>query len=227
MDRNLVFLESSAWLRYVFWGAAIGMLLLAAGAINATDRDLERALECLLGALLFGFCGFVFTTRRVIVDPLRRVVTITSKRFRHESTETMRFDEIKKVLVLMTFDRIENLQGAEVLRERWYIAFALAGRTVTVTRNLYLTKEQALHDAQRIQRLLCVELSDSPEESIAQLAQSGRKIEAVALASRAHAMSTVQAMEFVDGNAGPNSRSKETSVSGYRSVEPPAPGNGG
>ena len=84
------------------------------------------------------------------------------------------------------------------MRERWAIALVLEERSVPVTENLYITKERALRDAKRIQQLLNVEISDAVDESIASLAQNGRKIEAVTLASRSLGMTTTQAKDFVD-----------------------------
>ena len=203
-NENLIWHENPVWLRYMLWAAAIGMLVLAVGAFNAPARDIEKIIESTLGVVLLGFCGFVLPSRTIVVDPTHRIVTIASRRFRRESTERMRFEDIRKVLVLATFESVENVRGAEVLRERWYIAFALAGRTVPVNRNLYVTKEGALRDAKQIQQLLRVELCESAEESIAYLAQNGRKFEARTLASRALGLSMVQAEELVNRIAGSN-----------------------
>jgi hypothetical protein len=57
--KTLILRENGAWLRYVFWGIAIAMLSLAATAVTAPVRDVEKTIECSLGALLFGFSGFV------------------------------------------------------------------------------------------------------------------------------------------------------------------------
>jgi hypothetical protein len=157
--------------------------------------------------LLFGFSGFVLRSRSIVVDPSKREVTLVSKGFRQTSTEALKFDEINRILVLMTYDSVENLRSINVLRERWSIAFVLRERSVPVTKNLYITKEQALRDAKKIQRLLDVEISDTIEEGIAHLAQTGKKVEAMNVACRALGMTTAQAKDFVEGNAGPISRS--------------------
>lgn len=202
--------ENSEWLRYVLWGAAIGMGFLVVLTVNSPVRDVGRIVASAMGVLLFGFSGFVLQTRCIVIDPLRRQVIITSKGFRQTTTECLRFDEIKNILVFITFDSIENVQGVSVMCERWSIALVLKERSVPVTKNLYITKEQALCDARRMQQLLDVEITDTVEESIAHLAQSGKKVEAVTLASRALGMTTAQAKNFVEGNISPTLRSSGT-----------------
>jgi hypothetical protein len=114
------------------------------------------------------------------------------------------------MLVLKTFDSTENVRGLEVLRDRWYIALALEGRITAVNRNLYVTKEQARCDAERIRQFLGVKLSDGSEEGVYHLVQSGRKIEAITLACRELGMSAGQARDFVEHVARRNTRSTET-----------------
>ncbi len=207
--------ENGEWLRYVFWGAAIGMGFLVVSAINSPVRDVGKIAGSAMAVLFFGFSGFVLRTRRIVIDPLRREAIITSKGFRQVTTERLRFDEIRKILVLITFDSVENSRGVSVMRERWSIAFVLEGRSVPVTKNLYITKEQALRDAKKLQLLLGIEITDTVEDSIAHLAQAGRKVEAVTLASRALGTTIAQAKDFVEGSAaGPTSRSSGTPASG-------------
>ena len=213
----LVLRENGEWLRYVFWGAAIGMYFLALSAINSPVRDVGKIIGSALGVLLFGFSGFVLRSRRILVDPSKREVVLISKGLRQTATERLRFDEIERILVLMTYDSVENLRGVNVMRERWSIAFILKERSVPVTRNLYITKEQALRDAKKIQRLLNVEISDTVEEGIAHLVQTGKTVEAVSVACRALGMTTAQAKDFVEGNASSTALSNRPPAS-----EPPS-----
>ena len=81
-DQTLVLRENGEWLRYVLWGV-----------------------------LLFGFSGFVLQSRRIAIDPFRREAIMTSKGFRNTKTERLKFDEIRKILVLTTFDSVENPRG--------------------------------------------------------------------------------------------------------------------
>lgn len=209
MDKNgpaLVLRENGEWLRYVFWGAAVGMGLLAVHAIGSPVRDFGKIIGSALGILLFGFSGCVLQIRRIAIDPLRREVIITSKGFRQTHTERLRFAEIRKILLFRTFDSVENLRGVNVMRERWSLALVLEVRNVPINKNLYITKEHALRDAKKMQRLLGVEVIDSVAEGIAHLAQAGRKVEAMTLASRALGMTTTQAKEHVEGNASPTAQ---------------------
>lgn len=207
----LVLRENGEWLRYVLWGVAIGMGFLAASTISSPDRDVGKIFGSLMGVLFFGFCGFVLKSRRIVFDPASREIGITSKGLLQTSTERVGFDEVRKILVLTTFDSIEDLNGTSRQRERWAIALVLEGRHVPITRNLYITKDHALRDARKIQQLLGVEVSDTAEESIAHLAQNGSKVEAVTLASRALGMPAAQALDFVEGKDGLTTRTNEMS----------------
>ncbi len=199
----LILRENSAWLRYVFFAATIGMLILAANTFNAPEHDVEKIILSLSGALLLGFCGFALPVRRIVIDPLCRTVAIGDQRIGKASSESIGFDEIKRVLVLTTSESVENLQGAEVQRQRRCIALSLDRRTVQLNRNLYVRKSQALREATRIQQVLGVDLVDSAEESIAALAQGGRRVEAVVLATRVSGKSTGEAKAFADDHASP------------------------
>lgn len=53
----LVLRENGEWLRYVLWGAAIGMGFLAASAISSPDRDVGRIFGSVMVVLFFGSCG--------------------------------------------------------------------------------------------------------------------------------------------------------------------------
>lgn len=212
-DQAFILQEGSEWLRYAFWSCAIGMGLLAANAINAPVRDIGKIVGSMLGVLLLGFSGFVLRIRSIVVDPSSRVVTITSKGFRRTSTERLRFDEIRKILVLATFDTIENLRGANIARERWGFALLLEEHSVAVTKILYITKEQAMRDAVKMQHLIGVEITDTREESITHLVKSGRKIEAVTLASREVDMTSTQAKDHIarkTGQSAQPSRARST-----------------
>ena len=71
-------------------------------------------------------------------------------------------------LMLRTFDLVEDSRGVDVMRERWAIACVLDGRSVPLTKNLYLTKESAMRDARKMQALLAVDITDDVDDSIAQ-----------------------------------------------------------
>lgn len=200
---TLVLKENSGWLRYVFWGAAIGMFFLAIGAFNAPVPDVQKAVLSLLGVALLGFSGFALPVRCTVIDSSQRKVTLTCKRFMSKTVERMRFDEIRSVAILTTLESVENLRGTEELRKRWGIAFVLEERSVSVKLNLYLTHDQAVRDAKRIQQLLGVELTDSTDASIDLLARGGRKIEAMALASRTIGKPTTEARNFVVEHVAP------------------------
>ncbi|MBI4938437.1 MAG: hypothetical protein HY846_09545 [Nitrosomonadales bacterium] len=207
----LILRENGEWLRYALWGAAIGMGLLAASAVNSPDRDVGKIFGSAVGILFFGFCGFVLKSRRIVFDHASQEISITSKGLLQTNTERFGFEEVGKILVLTTFDSIEDLNGTSRQRERWAIALALEERHIPITRNLYITKEQALRDARKIQQLLNIEVSDAVEDSITHLAQNGRKVEAVTLASRALGMSAAQALDFVEGDSSSTTHTREIS----------------
>ena len=206
--------ENSEWLRYVLWACAIGLCFLTVNFINAPILDFGKIIGSVMGVFLFGLSGFVFQTHKTRIDPLRREITITSKGFQKSTCEIVEFDNIDHIILITTFDYDEDLMPANRWQERWSLALACKGRSVPITHNLYVSKEQARRDAKKIQQLLNVEISDTVEESIASLAQNGRKIEAVTLASRSLGMTTTQAKVFVENNAGLTSWSRGTPASG-------------
>lgn len=189
--------EHGEWLRYVLWACAAAMALLTADTFAASAHDPGKIFAGAMGVLLFGFSGCALKTRRIGIDPLNRSVLIVTRGYRRSAVERIGIDAIQRILVLTTFDTDENLRGAPVMRERWLIALALRERTVAVTRNLYVRKEQALRDAARLQRRLGTDIVDSVEDSIGYLAQQSRTVEAITLAMRALAMTTEQAKNFV------------------------------
>ena len=197
-DGALVLRKNGGWLRYLFWGAAIGMCFVVAAALASPVRDWVKIIASALGVLFFDFCGFALQVRRITIDPSTREITISSKGFRHQITERLKFEEIKKILVLPTMVAVENVRGAEVMRKRWSIAFVLDGRSVPVTKNEYVTKNGVMRDAKKIRKILGVEISDAVEEGIEHLAQNGKKTEAVMVASRVLGMTTSQAKDFVE-----------------------------
>jgi hypothetical protein len=134
-------------------------------AVNAPVREVGKIIGIAAGILLTGFSGFVLQTRTIVIDPLRREVVLMCKGVRQTTTERLGFDEIKKLLVLTTFERMDD---SNVTRERWAIAFVLDGRSVRATKNLYVTKEGALRDARKMQALLAVDITDERGETITQ-----------------------------------------------------------
>ena len=111
--------ENSEWLRYVFWASATGLGILAIQAINADDRDFGKIIGSSLSVLLLGFSGFVFKTRLVAANPTRREITITSKNYRNSTTETISFDEIKQILLVMTLTYDSELTPSNRWQEGW------------------------------------------------------------------------------------------------------------
>jgi len=202
----MTFRENSEWLRYVFWACAIGLCFLTLDFINEPVIDLWKTIGAVMGVLLFGFSGFVFKTHKTIVDPSRREITITSKGFKKSTSEIVKFDSIDRIILVATFDYDEDLMPANRWQERWSLALVCKGRSVPITHNLYVSKDQAMRDANKIKQILNVEISDTVEESIASLAQNGRKIEAATLATHSLGMTPTKAKDFVDKNTGLTSR---------------------
>lgn len=149
--------ENSEWLRYLLWACAIGLCVLAASFINAPVQDVGKIVGSLMGVLLFGFTGFLFQTHKTIIDPSRREVTITSKGFKRSTSEIVKFDSIDRIILITTFDYDEDLIPANRWQEHWSLALACKERSVPITHNLYVSKEQAMRDAMKIRKFLGVE----------------------------------------------------------------------
>lgn len=197
-SQPLVFRDNSEWLRWVLLAGAVGMCVLVVNGVMGDERDTGKIIGGTLGALLLGFSGYVLQVRHVVLDPVRRDITITSKQLRGTATETIRFDEITKLLLVLAYDQNgdDNRQ-----RERWSIVFVLDDRSLPVNSNPYLSKDQAMADAKRIQQMLKVEISDDVEDGIAYLARQGRTIDAVVTTAQTQGMTLTQAKQYVKAKA--------------------------
>jgi len=198
----LVFSDNSEWLRYALLCCAVGMGTLAIDNLVGEVRDLGKIIGGTLGVLLFGFSGYLLQVRRLVVDPLRREITVTSKGLTRIVTDRCRFDDVTKLLVLLTYERNEELLPANRRSKRWSMSLVLKDRALPVTISSYASKEQALRDAKRIQELVKIEISDSAEEGLANLAQTGKTIDAVVAARQQLGMTLTQAKDHVNRIAG-------------------------
>jgi len=197
-SRPLVFRDNSNWLRYVLLGCAAGMCALVLNALMGAERDIGKIIGGTLGALLLGFSGYVLQVRRLVVDPLRREITVISKELTSTVTDRFRFDDVIKLQLLLTYERNEELLPANRQVGCWSVLFVLKERAVPLTVNPYASKNQAMREAKRIQQILHVEISDNFQEGIAHLAQAGRKIDAVAVARQHLDMPLKQAKDYID-----------------------------
>ena len=195
----LIFQDNSEWLRYVLLAGCVGMCVLVFNSFTGAERDIGKIIGGTLGALLLGFSGYVIQVRRLVIDPARREVTVTGKRLTKTVTDRFRFDEVINLLVLLTYDRDEELLPANRQRERWAVLFVLKDRTIPVSTNLYASKEHALREANRLQPLLNVDISDSPDEGVAHLIQTGKTIDGVVVLRRQRPdLTLTQAKAIVD-----------------------------
>jgi hypothetical protein len=173
--KALVLRENSEWLRHVLWGTAIGMCFLAVSAVNSPARDVGKIIGSALGVLLLGFSGLVLQSRRLVVDPFEPRGHPCQQGILASNYERLKFDEIKRILVLMTYDSVENLRGVNVPRERWSIAFVLKERSVPVTG-----------------------LTDPLRAEIIALAREGRRIDAIKRYRDATGQDLTTAKDVVD-----------------------------
>ena len=201
----VVFRDNSEWLRYALLGGAIGMVVLVADNLIGLEHDIGKIIGGSLGALLLGFSGYVLQVRRLVVDPQRREIMVTSKGLTKIVTDQCRFDEVTKLLLLLTYDRDENLLPANQQSERWSVVIVLKDRQIPVNVNPHTSKDQAMADAKRIQQWLNVEISDNVDESITHLAKNGRIIDAVVTASQTKGMPLAQANDYVKSKTGRSS----------------------
>lgn len=196
--KPLIFRNNSEWLRYLLLAGAAGMCVLLFNSLTEADRDVGKIIGGTVGVLLLAFSGCVLQVRHLVVDPARLEISVVSKDLMKTVTDRFRFDEVRKLLVLLTYERDEELSPANRQRERWSILFLLKDRSVPVTVSPYVSKDQAMLDAQLIQELVRAEISDDPQEGLTQLAETGRTIDAVIMARQQLGMTLLQAKEFVD-----------------------------
>lgn len=197
-EKEIIFLkENSEWLRYVLWAGAIGLGVVAFQAFNTENRDYGKIIGSTLGVLLMGFSGFVFKTRQIKLDPTQRLITITSKGFRQATIDTVKFDDIRKILVVLTMSYDNELTPNNRWQKGWTLALACASHNVQLTLNPE-NQLTVLEKAQKIQRLVNVEIAASIDESIIHHLKMGRKIDAIALATHQLGLTTTQAKDFVE-----------------------------
>ncbi|MBX3308518.1 MAG: hypothetical protein KF751_20925 [Nitrospira sp.] len=190
--------ENANWLRYVFWCCTFGLALLAIQNVVSSDDDIGKIIGSILGALLFGFSGFVFKTHKVVFDLNRRTIRLTHKGFRHTAQQTILFADVEHIVVVKTFHYDEDLLPANRWQERWYLALQCRNEIVTLTHNPSVRKEEARLLAEKLQLILGVEILDSDQESLATLLKTGRKAEAITLATRSLGMTVTEASQYVD-----------------------------
>lgn len=189
--------ENSNWLRYVFWCCALGLAMLAIQNAVSSDHDTGKIIGSILGALLFGFSGFVFKTHKVVFDLHRRTISLTHKGFRHTAQQTIPFADVEHIVIVKTFHYEEDLLPANRWQERWYLALQCRNEIVTLTHNPSVRKEEASLLAKKIQSIVSVEILDSDQESLAMLLKTGTKAEAIALAIRSLGMTVTEASQHV------------------------------
>lgn len=195
----LIFQDNSVWLRYVLLVGAAGMAVFMANGLAEPKTDTGQVVAGALGTLLLGFSGLVLQVRCLVVDPLRREVTVTSKSLIQTATDRFRFEEVMMLLLLRTYEHDEELLPANRQRERWCTLFILRDRTVPVSTNLYASKEHALHEAQQLQPLFNVDTSENPDEGLAHLIQAGKTIDAVIALRRRHPdLTLTRAKDVID-----------------------------
>lgn len=194
----MIIRENANWLRFVFWCCALGLALLGIQSASSPDPAIDKVIGSLLGALLFGFAGFVFTTHKVVLDPLQKHILLTHKSFRNSRQQRIPFSEVERIVVVKTVHYDEDLLPANRWQERWYLALQCRNEIVTLTHNPSVRKEEASLLAQKIRSILGVDILDSDQESLATLLKTGRKAEAVTLATRSRAMTVTEASGHVD-----------------------------
>lgn len=204
--QTFVFKENGEWLRYVLWACAGGLLFLSATMALAQDHDSVKIIASLLGVLLFGFSGFVFQTRVVTVDPVRRRVTVISRRFRRQITETLDFDGVRRIQICLGYEYNENYLPANRWQEEWFVVLDCAGSSVAINTNPFNGVTQAQHLAVELQRFLKVPVTDELDDGFRRLVELGRKIDAIAMVARTMNMSTTQAKDYIDKLAGSSMR---------------------
>ena len=197
--KPVIFRDNHEWLRDLLLAGAAGMAVFVTHGLVGQETDIGKIVAGTLGILLLGFSGLVLQVRSLVVDPFRREVTVTGKSLIKTATDRFRFEEVMKLLLLRTYEQDETSLPTNRQRERWTVLFVLKDRTIPLSTNLYVSKEDALREAQRLRPLLNVAISDSPDEGLAHLIQTGKTIDAVtALRRQQPDMTLSQAKEIVD-----------------------------
>jgi hypothetical protein len=190
--------ENAEWLRYVLWCCALGLALLAIQSAISPGQDTGKIVGSILGALLFGFSGFVFKTHKVVLDPIQHKITLTHRGFRNITQQTIPFSDVEHIVIVKTFHYDEDLTPANRWQERWHIALKCRMEIVTLTHNPSVRKDEARQLAQKIQSILGVGILDSDQDSLDALLKTGKKVEAITLATRSLGMTVTEASQHVE-----------------------------
>lgn len=194
----MIIRENGEWLRYVFWCVAIGLAVSAIQHAASPEQDAGRIVASFLGVVLFGFSGFVFKTHKVTFNSAQKKITLTHKGFRSVTQQIIPFSNVEHIVIVKTFHYNEDLLPANRWQERWYLALACKEDIVTLTHNPSVQKEEADQLAKKVQRLLGVDILDSDQASLNVLQKTGRKTEAITLATRSLGMTIAEASQHVE-----------------------------
>jgi hypothetical protein len=189
--------ENGEWLRIVFGCGALGLALLALQNAAPPDHDTGKIIASILGALLFGFSAYVFKTHKVAFDRRRKTIPLTRKGFRNATRQTTPFSDVEHIVVVKAFHYDEGLLPANRWRERRYLALACRDEIVTLTEDPSVQEEEARQLAREIQSILRVNVLDSDREGPNALLKTGRKAEAIILATRSLGMTVAEASQHV------------------------------
>lgn len=83
-------------------------------------------------------------------------------------------------------------------QERWYLVLQCRNEIVPLIHNPSVRKEEASLLAEKLQLILGVGILDSDQESLVTLLKTGRKTEAITLATRSLGMTVTEANQYVD-----------------------------
>jgi hypothetical protein len=182
-QNNILLLrENSAWLRYVFWLAALGMAVLAVQFMRASPVEWFKLYGTVAGTALFIFSGFVLKLRRVWVDEAAQELLLETIGWRNRLERRVAFADIRELRILEIPSTYEDHNGTTRPSVAWAVGLVLDNEVLTLNANPLTHHDQAFTLAKSFQRYLSVPIADSVEDSIAHLVQKGQKIEAVQLA---------------------------------------------
>lgn len=194
----MIIRENSEWLRYVFWCCALGLGLLAVQIATSPDRDTSKIITCILGSILFGFSGFVLKTHKAVFDPHQKKISLTHRGLKNTTQKIIPFSDVTHIVIVKTYHHNEDMLPANRWQECWYLALMCQEEIVTLTHNPAVQKEEVYRLSQKIQSILGVDILDSDQASLNALLKTGRKVDAITLATRSLGMNITEASQYID-----------------------------